>query len=132
MSRGAGRLSAVRGGERGDTLAEVVVATAITGILAVGLFASLTSATFSANALTRQDRLRNELLNATATIQSAAFVDAPPPYPNTTAYTLPPSPKNATLTVSVTDQPSLKLQVITVTASDGSQSLSQIVFKEQR
>lgn len=119
------------GSERGDTLAEVVVSIALTGILAAGLMWSLSAATFSANALTSQDRLRNELLNAVTVVQTAAYVNAPPPYPNSTAYSVP-AMKGVTFTVTVEDQPTLKLQVIKIVAAVGSETLTQTVFKEQR
>lgn len=121
------------GSERGDTLGEVVVSIAITGILAAGLFASLSAATLSANALTRQDRLRNELLGAVTAVQTAAYVNAPPPYPNSTAYIdRVPTSKGVAFTVTVEDQPTLKLQVIKIVAAAGSDTLTQTVFKEQR
>lgn len=108
----------------GETLAEVVIAIAIVGIVSVGMFSAISSATYAANALTRQDRVRNELVNAVATIQNAPYASS---------YTdLLPDSKGVQFTVQVTDQPTSKFQSIRITATFQTDSLFQIVFKEQR
>lgn len=106
----------------GETLAEVVIAIAIVGIVSVGMFSAISSATYAANALTRQDRVRNELVNAVATIQNAPYAPS---------YTLPDS-KGVQFAVQVTDQPTSNFQSIRITATFQTDSLFQIVFKEQR
>lgn len=118
-------------GERGDTLAETLVTLTIVGLVAVGMFAAFSTATQSANALTHQDRVRNELISATATIQSAPFVLSAGALPDTSTYTLPAS-KGVTFVVSIDQQPTSRLQEITVTATAGSDTLKQTIFKEKR
>lgn len=122
-----------RGGERGDTLAETLVTLTIVGIVAVGMFAAFSTATQSANSLTHQDRVRNELISATAVIQSAPFVLSSGALPDTTSYRdrVPPS-KGVTFVVSIDDQPTSKLQRITITATAGTDTLKQTIFKENR
>lgn len=107
----------------GETLAEVVIAIAIVGIVSVGMFSAISSATYAANALTRQDRVRNELVNAVATIQNAPYAPSYSPLP---------ASKGVQFTVEVTDQPTSKFQSIRITATFETDSLFQIVFKEQR
>lgn len=120
-----------RGGERGDTLAETIVTLTIVGIVAVGMFAAFSTATQSANALAHQDRVRNELISATATVQSAPFVLSTGALPDTTSYTLPPS-KGVTFVVSIEQQPTSRLQQITITATAAADTLRQTIFKEDR
>ena len=132
-----------RRGERGDTLAETIVTLTIVGVVAVGMFAAFSTATQSANALTHQDRVRNELISATATIQSAPFVLSTGALPDTTTYpksldlldpkTLDPAfHKGVNFVVSIDQQPTSKLQEITVTATAGADTLKQTIFKEKR
>lgn len=120
-----------RRGERGDSLAEALVTLTIVAVIAVGMFAAFSTATQSSNALTHQDRVRNELISATATVQSARFVTSSGPFPDTTTYAVAAS-KGVTFVVSIDQQPTSKFQQITVTATAGADTLSQTIFKENR
>lgn len=122
MSGSLWRAVRARASERGETLAELIVAIAIVGIVVAGLFGAFSGATFAANALSRQDRLRNELFNAVAQVQNAPFASS---------YTVADS-KGVQFTVAITDQPTSRLQVLRITATVGSDSLFQDLFKDQR
>ncbi len=128
--RGSGRVRsqghrpvAGRGGERGESFVEVVVALLITAVFVAAVFGTIDTMLFNYNAQFRQSSVEVALQRARADLEGQ-------PFSSGGSYTLPSVPP-VTFDLQVTSI-TLKLQQLTVTATDRSTTRQVTLFKTNR